>query len=135
MPAPIIAIRTILVAALLLSGVAPRAAEDEAAAVPEPVGVWRAELERGEKSRIQPLQLLLRIRRGKEGFTATLDAPALNLRNQKLESLFLIEDVLSFQVAQVQGRFAGNFYGDSLRGIWSQGEESWPLIFSRDLAQ
>jgi hypothetical protein len=134
MSTPIIAIRTILVAAMLV-GVASRAAEDEIPAPFEPVGDWRAELGRGETPHVNPLQVVLRIRQGKEGYTATLDGLGQNLRNLKVEGLSLIEDVLSFQVAPVQGRFAGNFYGDSLRGTWSQGDESRPLIFFREPAQ
>jgi len=130
--------RRLLLAVLLipLLAVAARAvgADDEdGAAPPEPVGVWRADLERSEEPRTTPRQVVLRIRQGKDGrLTATIDGLSGSQRNLKVENLILIEDVLSFQVPQVDGRFAGNFYGDSLRGNWSQGEGSRPLIFYRD---
>jgi len=132
MPIRIIAIRAVLFATLLLSGMPVPAADDSAAEPPEPAGMWRGELDPPEGLRAKPLQLVLHIRHGKEGYIATLDGLGGNLRNLKVEGLILVEDVLSFQVPEVNARFAGNFYGDSLRGTWSQGEEPRSLIFYRD---
>jgi hypothetical protein len=132
MPTRIIAIRAFLLALVLLPGMSVVAADDVAAESPEPAGMWRGELDPVEGLRTKPLQLVLHIRHGKEGYLATLDGLGPNLRNLKVESLILVEDVLSFQVPEVNARFAGNFYGDSLRGTWSQGDEPRSLIFYRD---
>ena len=99
---------------------------------PEPIGTWRGELAQAEGAGARSLHLVLHIRQHADEFSGTLDGFGPELRNLKLESLVLVEDVLSFQVPQVDGRFAGNFYGDSLRGTWTRGEESWSLIFFRD---
>lgn len=99
-------------------------AADEPPEPPDPVGTWRGEL--------KPLQLVLRIRQENGGYTATIDGFGAGQRNLKVENLILVEDVVSFQVPLVEGRFAGNVYGDSIRGIWSRGEESRTLIFFRD---
>jgi hypothetical protein len=128
----IIAIRTVLFACLLLPALATRAADDAPAEPPEPAGMWRGELDPPEGLRAKPLQLVLHIRHGKEGYVATIDGLGPALRNLKVEGLILVEDVLSFQVPEVSARFAGNFYGDSLRGNWLQGEEPRSLIFYRD---
>lgn len=100
---------------------------------PDPVGVWRGELEQEGGSRA-PLQLVLHVHSGKEGLSATLDGLGATQRNLRVENLTFIEDVLSFQLPQAGVRFAGNFspVGDSLRGTWSQAEDSRPLIFFRD---
>lgn len=130
--------RRLLLALLLLPllAVAPcgsGAEDDSGAAPPEPLGVWRAELEGSAPPRTTPRQVVLRIRQGRDGrLAATIEGLAGGARSLKVENLILIEDVLSFQVPQVDGRFAGNFYGDSLRGNWSQGEGSRALIFYRD---
>ena len=116
---------------LLFSQLGQVAAQDRAL-VPEPIGTWRGELAQGEGQGAKALRLVLHIRQGAEDYTGTIDGFGPELRNLKLESLVLVEDVLSFQVPQVDGRFAGNFYGDSLRGTWTRGEESWSLIFFRD---
>jgi hypothetical protein len=112
----------LLVPVLLASEIAP-AADDERPQ-PQPVGVWRAEL--------GSLKLVLHIARGTGGYTGTLDGVDSKLHNLKVETLSLVEDVLSFQVPEVDGRFAGNVYGDSIRGTWLQGEEPRALIFFRD---
>jgi hypothetical protein len=110
----------------------PRAsAAEEERLQPDPVGTWRGELA-GSTGDGKSLQVVLRLRQDASGIIATIDGLGRELRNLKIESLSLIEDVLSFQVPQVQGRFAGNVYGDSIRGTWSQGDESRPLIFFRD---
>jgi hypothetical protein len=116
---------------LLVSQPGSYAAEDRAVP-PEPIGSWRGELEQGDGLRAIALQLVLYIRQGADGYSGTLDGLGPELRNLKIEGMVLVEDVLSFQVPQVDGRFAGNFYGDSLRGTWSRGEQSWPLIFFRE---
>jgi hypothetical protein len=125
-----------LLVPLLTLGALGQAAEGSTAAESvNPLGVWRGELQRKSESRVAPLQIVLRVRKGTDGqLTATLDGLGRNLRNLVVENLILIEDVLSFQIMQVQGRFAGNFspVGDSLRGRWSEGDESWPLILFRD---
>lgn len=115
----------------LLAPQFPAVAAEDRPTPPEPIGIWRGELEQGT-GQSSLLQMVLHIRQGEAGYTATLDGLGGALRNLKLENLVLVEDVLSFQVPQVDGRFAGNFYGDSLRGTWTRGEESWPLIFFRD---
>jgi hypothetical protein len=117
---------------LLLPLAAHAPAAEERPAPPEPLGTWRGELEQGNGPSATSVQLVLHIRQGEGGYAATLDGLGGTLRNLKLENLVLVEDVLSFQVPQAGGRFAGNFYGDSLRGTWTRGEESWPLIFFRD---
>lgn len=112
----------------------PSFAADADGEPPDPVGVWRGELETEAGSRASPLQLVLRIRQDTHGLSATLDGLGPALRDLKAENLTFIEDVLSFQISQAGVRFAGNFspVGDSLRGTWSQGEESRALIFFRD---
>lgn len=122
----------LLVVPLLSPSVTSFAAEDHEVA--NPIGVWRGELQRQTDSRA-PLQIVLRIRKDKGGqLIATFDGLSRNHRNLKVENLIVVEDVLSFQINQVQGRFAGNFssVGDSLRGRWSEGDDSWPLILFRD---
>jgi hypothetical protein len=110
MPIRIIAIRAML-ACLLLPALTLRAADDTPAEPPEPAGMWRAELDPPEGLRAKPLQLVLHIRHGREGYLATIDGLGPALRNLKVEGLILVEDVLSFQVPEVSARFAGNFYG------------------------
>jgi hypothetical protein len=124
----------LLMVPMLLAMPGANAAQDSAEPPepPEPAGMWRGELDPVEGLRAKPLQLVLHIRHGREGYLATLDGLGPNLRNLKVESLILVEDVLSFQVPEVNARFAGNFYGDSLRGTWSQGDEPRSLIFYRD---
>lgn len=107
-------------------------AAEEGAESPEPAGMWRGQLDPAEGLRARPLQLVLHIRHGKDGYVATLDGLGGGLRNVTVEGLILVEDVLSFQVPQVGARFAGNFYGDSLRGTWTQGDSPLTLIFYRD---
>jgi hypothetical protein len=107
------------------------AAADDDRLVPDPVGIWRGELDRGDHAG-KPLLVVLRLRSSAEGYAATIEGFGLDAGNSRVQNLSLIEDVLSFQVPQVQGRFAGNVYGDSIRGTWSQGDESRPLIFFRD---
>jgi len=109
-----------------------RAAE-EARPEPDPIGTWRGELDSGEDGAKKPLKVTLRIRRDKGGpLTALIDGlPALT-GAVSVQNLILVEDVLSFQVPQAKGRYAGSFYGDSLRGTWSEGDASRPLIFHRD---
>lgn len=121
----------LLLVPMLLARPQAGAAEDTAEP-PEPAGMWRGQLDPPEGLRAKPLQLVLHIRHGKEGYLATIDGLGPALRNLKVEGLILVEDVLSFQVPEVNGRFAGNFYGDSLRGTWTQGEEPRSLIFYRD---
>ena len=73
------------------------------------------------------------LQRAKDGsLTGTLDGLGGDLRRLTVANLILVEDVLSFQLPQVDTRFAGNFYGDSLRGTWSEGEVSRAVIFFRD---
>ncbi len=124
-------ILALLLVPLLLAAPGANAAE-ERADPPEPAGMWRGQLDPAEGLRARPLQLVLHIRHGKEGYIATLDGMGGNLRNLKVEGLILVEDVLSFQVPEVSARFAGNFYGDSLRGTWTQGDAPLSLIFYRD---
>jgi len=121
----------LLLVPMLLARPQSDAAEDTAEP-PEPAGMWRGELDPPEGPRAKPLQLVLHIRHGKEGYIATIDGLAPALRNLKVEGLILVEDVLSFQVPEVSARFAGNFYGDSLRGTWLQGEVPRSLIFYRE---
>lgn len=121
----------LLLVPMLLARPQAGAAEDTAEP-PEPAGMWRGQLDPPEGLRAKPLQLVLHIRHGKEGYLATIDGLGPALRNLKVGGLILVEDVLSFQVPEVNGRFAGNFYGDSLRGTWTQGEEPRSLIFYRD---
>ncbi len=121
----------LLLVPMLLAGPQADAAEDTAEP-PEPAGMWRGQLDPPEGLRAKPLQLVLHIRHGKEGYLATIDGLGPALRNLNVVGLILVEDVLSFQVPEVNGRFAGNFYGDSLRGTWTQGEEPRSLIFYRD---
>jgi hypothetical protein len=126
----------LLVVPLLTPSASSLAAEDHESAGPaNPLGVWRGELQRQPNARVAPLQIVLRIRQGQDGqLIATLDGLWRNQRNLVVDNLSFIEDVLSFQIMRVQGRFAGNFspVGDSLRGMWSEGDESWSLIFFRD---
>ena len=121
----------LLLVPMLLAGPQAGAAEDTAEP-PEPAGMWRGQLDPPEGLRAKPLQLVLHIRHGKEGYLATIDGLGPALRNLNVVGLILVEDVLSFQVPEVNGRFAGNFYGDSLRGTWTQGEEPRSLIFYRE---
>jgi hypothetical protein len=114
-----------------LAPLPPAAAAEDERVVPDPVGTWHGELTRSEGEG-KPLQVVLRLRQDKSGYLATLDGLRRDLRNLKIDSLIFIEDVISFQVPQVGGRFAGNIYGDSIRGTWSQGDESRPLIFYRE---
>ncbi len=120
--------------ALLLPALLPSlgalAAED--LGPPNPLGTWRAELERSTGPGVRPQSLVLRVRQGKDGLGATLEGLGTKPHGVAVANLILVEDVLSFQVPEVAGRFAGNIYGDSVRGIWSEGEQSWPLIFYRD---
>lgn len=125
--------RWIVVVLAMLPFACPTRAGEAEAGPPDPVGVWRGELEQAGGSG-PPLLLVLRVRNDRAGLSATLDGLGATLRNLDVENLTFIEDVLSFQLPQAGIRFAGNFspVGDSLRGIWSQGEESRPLIFFRD---
>jgi len=108
------------------------AAEEDKVEPPDPIGVWRGELEQAGSGR-EALKLVLRIRHGREGqLTATLEGLAGGQPAVTVDNLVLVEDVLGFQVPQVEARFAGNFYGDSLRGTWTQGEDSRALFFYRD---
>ena len=97
----------------------------------EAAGVWRGELEVDGRT----LNLVLRVRREAGGELAgTLNGLGPTLRNLPVTSLIVVEDVLSFQVPQVQARFAGNFAseGEAIRGTWSRDERSLPLILYRD---
>jgi hypothetical protein len=117
-----------LVALALLPGTRPSvAAPDDA---PHAVGTWQGVLEAGT----QRLRLVVRIRRDASGaLTDTLDSIDQGARGLPLDAITLVEDVLSFQLIQLGGRYAGNFYGnDTIRGIWSQGQNSLPLILRRD---
>ena len=62
----------LLLVPMLLSRSPANAAED-AAEPPEPAGMWRGELDPPEGLRAKPLQLVLHIRHGKEGYLATID--------------------------------------------------------------
>jgi hypothetical protein len=114
---------------LLYLGAQATAAEDAEKTPSEPEGIWRAELEQGSDKRL----LVLTLQRATDGkLSGTLDGLGRDLRNLKVANLILVEDVLSFQLPQADTRFAGNFYGDSLRGTWSKGEVSLKVIFFRD---
>lgn len=109
------------------------ASEEDKVEPPDPVGVWRGELEQPGAGSVPALRLVLRIRHGSAGqLAATLEGLVRGQPAIELESLVLVEDVLGFQVPQADARFAGNFYGDSLRGTWTRGEVSQALIFYRD---
>ena len=125
-------ILSLLMACYLLAGGAGASEEDKVES-PDPIGVWRGELELPGAGPVPVLKLVLRIRHGGEGqLAATLEGLVRGQPAIALESLVLVEDVLGFQVPQVEARYAGNFYGDSLRGTWTQGEVSRALFFYRD---
>lgn len=122
-----------LVALALLPGAQPSIAAAAAATVddePHAVGTWQGVLEAGT----QRLRLVVRIRRDASGaLTGTLDSIDQGARGLPLDAITLVEDVLSFQLTQLGGRYAGNFYGnDTIRGVWSQGQNLLPLILRRD---
>jgi hypothetical protein len=119
----------LLLMPLMALGIQATSAEDSEKAPPEPAGTWRAELEQGSAKR----SLVLTLQLAKDGsLTGTLEGLGDDLRRLAAANLILVEDVLSFQLPQAGIRFAGNFYGDSLRGIWSEGEVSRAVIFFRD---
>ena len=119
----------LLLMPLMALAIQATSAEDSARVPPEPAGTWRAELEQGSAKR----SLVLSLQLTKDGgLTGTLDGLSGDLRRLAVANLVLVEDVLSFQLPQADIRFAGNFYGDSLRGTWSEGELSRAVIFFRD---
>ncbi len=80
------------------------------------------------------LRVVVHIQRAAGGeLTGTLDSIDQGARALPLDAITLIEDVLSFQLTQLGARYAGNFYGnDTIRGVWSQGQNSLPLILRRN---
>jgi hypothetical protein len=119
----------LLLLPLMALGIQAISAEDSEKAPPEPAGTWRAELEQGSAKR----SLVLSLQLAKDGrLNGTLEGLGGDLRRLTVVNLILVEDVLSFQLPQANTRFAGNFYGDSLRGTWSEGENSRTVIFFRD---
>jgi hypothetical protein len=105
------------------------AAEDPNDA-PRAEGTWQGTLEFSG----QRLRMAVRIHRGAGGvLTGTLDSIDQRATGLPLDAVSLTEDVLSFQVTQIGARYAGNFYGaDTIRGVWTQGLNSVPLILQRD---
>jgi hypothetical protein len=105
------------------------AATDNANDAPRAEGTWQGTLElRGQR-----LRLIAHIHRGPDGLTGTLDSIDQRATGLPLDAVTLTEDVLSFQITQIGARYAGNFYGDdTIRGVWSQGPDSLPLILRRD---
>jgi hypothetical protein len=96
---------------------------------PRAEGTWQGALELGG----QRLRLIAHIRRGPDGLTGTLDSIDQQATGLPLDAVSLTEDVLSFQITQIGARYAGNFYGnDTIRGVWSQGLNSLPLILRRN---
>jgi hypothetical protein len=121
-----------LLALAWLTGGAPAfaAAADDAKDAPHAEGIWQGTLEFSG----QRLRLVVRIRRGPgDTLSGTLDSIDQRATGLPLDAITVTEDVLSFQVTQIDGRYAGNFDGnDTIRGIWSQGVNSLPLILRRN---
>jgi hypothetical protein len=114
---------------LLVSSVHAFAAANDATDAPRAEGTWQGVLELSG----QRLPLLVHIHRGADGvLVGTLDSIDQHVTAMPLDAISVTEDVLSFQVTQIGARYAGNFYGDdTIRGIWSQGPNSLPLILRR----
>lgn len=112
------------------AGFAVAAAAEDANDAPRAEGTWQGTLEFSG----QRLRLAAHIRRGAGGMlTGTLDSIDQRATGLPLDAVNVTEDVLSFQVTQIGARYAGNFYGaDTIRGVWSQGLNSVPLILQRD---
>lgn len=92
-------------------------------------GVWSGEYQQaGKDQRIQ-----LRLHRDGDRLTGTLSLIDQGASNLKLDAVSVTEDVLSFQVYAVDGRFAGSFSssGDEIRGTWTQASKSGPLRLLR----
>lgn len=125
----LLAATPLALALLMVSLPASAAAADEKTDVPRAEGIWQGVLE----SSGQRLRLVVHIRRGPDAMLAgTLDSIDQRAMGLPLGAINVTEDVLSFQVAQIGARYAGNFYGnDTIRGIWSQGLNSLPLVLRR----
>ena len=128
-PAPSLLHATLL-ALVWLVAVAGAAAAADADDAPRAEGTWRGKLEYSG----QHLRLVVHIRRGPDGTLAgRLDSIDQRATGLPLDAISLTEDVLSFQIAQIGARYAGNFHGeDSIHGTWSQGSNTLPLILRRE---
>jgi hypothetical protein len=126
-PIPSLLRVTLLALAWLVAMDSAVAAED--ADTPRAEGTWRGTLEFSG----QRLRLVAHIRRAPDGtLIGTLDSIDQRATGLPLDAVSLIEDVLSFQIAQIGARYAGNFYGeDSIHGVWTQGLDSLPLVLTR----
>lgn len=92
-------------------------------------GLWTGELQQsGKEQRIQ-----VRLHRDGDALTGTLNLIAQGAKDLKLDAVSVTEDVLSFQVIALDGRFAGSFSssGDEIRGTWTQASNSRPLRLFR----
>ncbi|HXC59626.1 MAG TPA: hypothetical protein VN645_09925 [Steroidobacteraceae bacterium] len=92
-------------------------------------GLWTGELQQsGKDQRIQ-----VRLHRDGDLLTGTLNLIDQGARDLKLDAVSVTEDVLSFQVYALDGRFAGSFSssGDEIRGTWTQASKSRPLRLFR----
>src|SRR5262245_49465245 len=88
---------------------APAMAASEENDAPRAEGTWQGALELSG----QRLRLVVHIHRGPDGALAgTLDSIDQRATGVPLDAINLTEDVLSFQITQIGGRFAGNFHGD-----------------------
>lgn len=127
-PIPSLLRATLLALAWLVVAGGTAAAAD--ADTPRAEGTWQGTLEFSG----QRLRLVAHIRRGADGMlTGTLDSIDQRATGLPLDAISLVEDVLSFQIAQIGARYAGNLYGeDSIHGVWTQGLNSLPLVLTRD---
>ena len=119
-----------LLAMVCLAAVDGVAVAGDADDAPRAAGTWRGTLDFSG----QRLRLVVHIHRAPDGaLTGTLDSIDQRATGLSLDAISLVEDVLSFQVAQIGARYAGNFHGDdSIHGTWSQGLDALPLILRRD---
>jgi hypothetical protein len=129
-PIPSLLRATLLALAWLVAMDCAVAAED--ADAPRAEGTWQGTLEFPG----QRLRLVAHLRRAPDGtLIGTLDSIDQRATGLPLDAVSLIEDVLSFQIAQIGARYAGNFYGeDSIHGVWTQGLNSVPLVLTREAA-
>ncbi|MBK8101669.1 MAG: VOC family protein [Planctomycetes bacterium] len=100
-----------------LSG-APRAQE-----------VWSGTLDLGSAK----LRLLLKLRRGGDGWLGDLDSPDQNATNLPIASIVRDAAGLRFDMPAIGAAFAGMFAagGNELAGAWQQRGRTWPLVFTR----
>ncbi len=121
----------LLACLLVVSAGGPSLASDAGAAarpVAAPIeGMWAGALQLGAVR----LRLLLKLRRGPAGWTATFDSIDQGARDIPAGAVTVHGHLIEVDVPAIGGHYAGRAEGGALAGTWTQHGQTWPLSFRK----